>query len=189
MVPLGLHMQCWIRLVECGPQGRVRGVEQCVVWPDRVAQAMASLVFLLLLLLVLPPGAPVCASAAKCPLAVRGDPYSGLGGVQLPYRCHSRAHTTYQCPDPAAYGGACDQCPPTASGHLVRAYWRPREVLRCSCDTPRPPLDIATKGSVLGPTDHHELTLLRAKDGVNNNNNNIRSFLHMSGVSHVLCMQ
>lgn len=59
-----------------------------------------------------------------------GRPHSGLGGVQLPARCHGGAHTAHQRPDPAACRGACDQHSPTAGRHLVRACRRPKEALR-----------------------------------------------------------
>lgn len=122
------------------------------MWQDRTTQAVSSLLFSLAP--VLPPGSPVRASAAECPLAVRGHPHSGLSGVQLPARCHGRAHATHQCPNRAAHWGACDQCPSAAGCHLVRACRRPREAQRCLPEPRQPPFDAAAEGSTLGPTIH-----------------------------------
>ena len=123
--PLGVTGSAESGHLNAGWHGRGSMAGQCVVWQDRAAQATSSLLFLLPL--VLPPRSPVHASAAERPLAVWADPHSGLGGVQLPTRCHSRAHAAHQCPDPAARGGTCDQCPPAAGCHLVRASGRPGE--------------------------------------------------------------
>lgn len=142
--------------------------------------------FLVSFPLVLPPGFPVRASTVERPLAVRGNPHSGLGGVQLPARCHSCAHTTHQCPDPASCGGARNQRPPAASSYLVRACRSPREVQQCS-RIPRHPRDAVTKGSTLCPTSHCELTLLSAEDGVINNNNNTKGGSSTSGIFHGPC--
>lgn len=137
---------------------------------DQRASAACCLLFSPLL--VFPPGSPVCASAAERPLAVRGDPHSGVGGVQLPARRHGRAHAPHQRPDPAARGGARDQHPPTASRHLVRVCGREAGGgSALAQDPPGPPLDAAAKGSPVGPTVPCALALLRAEDDTLNHNN------------------
>lgn len=120
--PLGVTGSAESGHLNGGWHGRGGVAGESAVWQDRAAQATSSLPFLLPLVLL--PRSPVHASTAKRPLAVWADPHSGLGGVQLPTRCHSCAHAAHQCPDPAARGGTCDQCPPAAGCHLVRASGR-----------------------------------------------------------------